>query len=88
MAELAVRALLSLLLFYRAVWREQKESLSSMCVGLGRPRLPGTRVFVCVRTQKPHRRRNMVLVLAAGVFSLEPKAQPSANIRETQGQQD
>lgn len=65
--------------------------MSSMCVGLGCPRLSGTCVCVCMyaeHTKGRHADRNRVLMLADGVFSLEPKAQPSANIRDAQGQQD
>lgn len=68
MAELAVRALLSLLLFYRAVWREQKESLSSMCVGPGRPRLPGTRVFVCAHTKATQTQEHGACACCWGLF--------------------
>lgn len=90
--ELAVRAQLSLLLFYKAVWNRQKESVFFVYVGPATQGYQETCLCVwerkCVWLNSADTQRNTALMLANGVLSLCPKAEPSGNMREDQGQWD
>lgn len=93
MAELVVSALMYLWHFYISIWKEQRESVSSVRVGPRCPRPLGTWLCVCAWVgwwRHTHTRTHITgtrcSLLASGLFSMEPKAQPSANIRKAQGQ--